>query len=350
MNPLRIAQLEEVGFKWALQRHTKMRSWGERFAQLADYKKEHGHCNVPIRYKINPSLGQWVSTQRQEYSNFQNGKKSNMSTERITKLEEAEFCWSLRDTAKMAPRKSWDMHFAALVEFKKIHGHCDVRVRSKQAPSGSLGRWVEKQRSQYHSRNEGKESKITQEQIDQLDSIGFRWRIRHERNKISGCPRNPDLKLDDEAMLDEYTKRAIENQKQMQDVITQEQNVTYKMDAESHQMMVTQEIVAIQMDIDHQTVESTTAESVSMAAAAVAAVEQTAVHDSIPAHVPVVPAPESLSVTAESMSDPLVISTDHISGHGPVPTPLAVVQDSEHLAITQKETMNDESMTYVFKI
>ena len=210
MNPLRIAQLEEVGFKWALQRHTTMRSWAERFAQLEDFKMSNGHCNVPIRFKTNPSLGQWVSTQRQEYSNYRNGKKSNMTQERITKLEAADFCWSLRDTAKMAPRKSWDMHFAALKEYKKEHGHCDVRVRSKQQPTGSLGRWVEKQRSQYHSKNEGKESKLTQDQIDKLDSIGFKWRIRHERNKISGCARNPELKIDDEAMMDDYTRRAMD--------------------------------------------------------------------------------------------------------------------------------------------
>ncbi len=212
MNPLRIAQLEEVGFKWALQRHSTMKTWAERFAQLLEFKKANGHCNVPIRYKVNPSLGQWVSTQRQEYSNFRNGKKSNMSDERISKLEEAEFCWSLRDTAKMAPRKSWDMHFAALKEFKEQNGHCDVRVRSKQNPTGSLGRWVEKQRGQYHSRNEGRESKLTKQQIDKLDSIGFKWRIRHERNKISGCARNPELKLGDEELMDDYTKRKIDDE------------------------------------------------------------------------------------------------------------------------------------------
>mmetsp|Transcript_23730 Transcript_23730/g.27442 ORF Transcript_23730/g.27442 Transcript_23730/m.27442 type:complete len:671 (+) Transcript_23730:238-2250(+) len=224
MNPLRIAQLEEVGFKWALQRHTTMRSWGERFAQLEEFKKVNGHCNVPIRYKINPSLGQWVSTQRQEYSNFRNGKKSNMNNDRITKLEAADFCWSLRDTAKMAPRKSWDMHFAALKEFREEHGHCDVRVRSKQNPTGSLGRWVEKQRSQYHSKNEGKDTKLNQEQVDKLDGIGFKWRIRHERNKISGCARNPEIKIDADALMDDYTKRALDESaaamKQMQATAT----------------------------------------------------------------------------------------------------------------------------------
>lgn len=332
MNPLRIAQLEEVGFKWALQRHTTMRSWAERFAQLEEFKKGNGHCNVPIRFKVNPSLGQWVSTQRQEYSNYQNGKKSNMNKDRITRLEAAEFCWSLRDTAKMAPRKSWDMHFAALKNFKKENGHCDVRVRSKQHPTGSLGRWVEKQRSQYHSKNEGKDSKLTSEQIEKLDAIGFKWRIRHERNKISGCARNPAVKIDSEAMLDDYTKRSMgevviqrqhaEVQMQHAEVQMQQhakaiaearaqdqqraqrraQQQVQEMDAHAQQM-VAQEM-AMQMNpepmhIDNQIQGSATAaiEPVSIEAAAVAAVEAAPVApqpDTIPVHVPVhvpVPAP-----------------------------------------------------------
>jgi hypothetical protein len=34
------------------------------FAALAAYKQEHGDCRVPQKYKSNPQLGQWVSTQR----------------------------------------------------------------------------------------------------------------------------------------------------------------------------------------------------------------------------------------------------------------------------------------------
>jgi hypothetical protein len=329
MNPLRIAQLEEVGFKWALQRHTTMRSWAERFGQLEEFKRANGHCNVPIRFKVNPSLGQWVSTQRQEYSNYRNGKKSNMTKDRITKLEAAEFCWSLRDTAKMAPRKSWDMHFAALTEFRKDNGHCDVRVRSKQNPTGSLGRWVEKQRSQYHSRNEGKESKLTQEQVDKLDSIGFKWRIRHERNKISGCARNPELKLNEMALLDDYTKRSLdESAKQAQaqahaqaqiqaqaqvqaiQAQAQAQAQAQQAGAEAQQMIAQQMAMAVHMSPEPMKIEPTEMETsvaagvidpVAIEAAAVAAVESIPVEqepqvESFPIHVPL-PIPATLDET-----------------------------------------------------
>ena len=185
MNSNRIQQLEAIGFKWALQRHTTMKSWSERYKELCAFSQTMGHSNVPIRWRENPSLGQWVSTQRQEYGNYINQKKSNITKARIEALEKIGFVWCLRDTAKMAPRKPWDMHFRSLQEFKIEHGHCDVRVRSKQHPTGSLGRWVEKQRSQYSLFTDGKTCKITREQIEKLDSIGFKWRIRNEKKPVT---------------------------------------------------------------------------------------------------------------------------------------------------------------------
>jgi len=184
MTSVRVVKLEAIGFKWALQKHTCMKSWAERYAELAKYKEENQNTNVPIRWKKNPSLGQWVSTQRQEYGNFKSGKKSNMTEIRIHSLNSIGFVWCLRDTAKMAPRKSWSMHFNALEKFKEQHGHCDVRVRSKQNPTGALGRWVEKQRSQYPLFLKGKSCKITVEQVRKLESIGFKWRIRNDNRKI----------------------------------------------------------------------------------------------------------------------------------------------------------------------
>ena len=180
----RIEQLEAVGFKWALQRHTTMKSWNERFEELKSYKADKGNCNVPIRFKGNPSLGQWVSTQRQEYGAKRKGNKTNITEERIKALEEIGFVWSLRDTSKMAPRKSWDAHYQSLVDFKEKNGHCDVRVRSKQHPTGSLGRWVEKQRHHYNSRAEKVDAKITADQIRKLENLGFKWRVRNEKRSV----------------------------------------------------------------------------------------------------------------------------------------------------------------------
>ena len=34
------------------------------FAELKRYREEHGHCNAPYKFPVNPPLGKWVSHQR----------------------------------------------------------------------------------------------------------------------------------------------------------------------------------------------------------------------------------------------------------------------------------------------
>jgi hypothetical protein len=43
MTPFRIQVLESLGFEWS----THGAAWEVRLSELADYRKNHGHCNVP---------------------------------------------------------------------------------------------------------------------------------------------------------------------------------------------------------------------------------------------------------------------------------------------------------------
>lgn len=60
-----------------------VREVGSAFAQklleLEDYRRENGHCLVPKRYEGNPSLGNWVNKQRQNYRKLLNGEKTSMN-------------------------------------------------------------------------------------------------------------------------------------------------------------------------------------------------------------------------------------------------------------------------------
>eukprot|EP00804_Cyclotella_cryptica_P008153 CCRYP_004632-RB/>CCRYP_004632-RB protein AED:0.30 eAED:0.29 QI:0/-1/0/1/-1/0/1/0/62 len=60
---------------------------------LCDFKKAHGHCNVP-RYTDGDesltSLGRWVVEQQKS------NKENSLSEERATKLNKIGFKWSLR--------------------------------------------------------------------------------------------------------------------------------------------------------------------------------------------------------------------------------------------------------------
>ena len=40
----------------------QMVPWDDRFTQLEGYTEEHGHANVPSKYKVNPELAEWVTS------------------------------------------------------------------------------------------------------------------------------------------------------------------------------------------------------------------------------------------------------------------------------------------------
>ena len=91
LSPDRIERLEEIGFKW----HVHNASFDKRCHELVAFKKEFGHCNVPRSYKGNPSLRNWCNIMRNAYSKKQKGNKirSNLSQDRIERLEEIGFEW-----------------------------------------------------------------------------------------------------------------------------------------------------------------------------------------------------------------------------------------------------------------
>ena len=67
--------------------------WEQRFNELLDYKKEHGHCLVPMNYKENPQLANWVSTQRQEWKLFKDNRQTRLNEEKASLLNDIGFVW-----------------------------------------------------------------------------------------------------------------------------------------------------------------------------------------------------------------------------------------------------------------
>eukprot|EP00980_Cylindrotheca_fusiformis_P024873 scaffold12638_cov69-Cylindrotheca_fusiformis.AAC.3 len=93
LTKVRLQKLEEVGFVW----DSHAAAWEQRHNELAAYRREHGHCNVPSQYPENPQLATWVKCQRRQCKIFRQGKKSNMTMERFTALDKLGFIWDLRD-------------------------------------------------------------------------------------------------------------------------------------------------------------------------------------------------------------------------------------------------------------
>lgn len=131
-------------------------TWEYKYQQLKEYHQVNGNCMVKRNYK-NKQLGNWVGTQRTLYN------KGLLEQERINKLNELNFEWG--------PNEQWLLRFRDLVKYKEEFGAVNVPRRYK-TDTFHLGVWTIWMREQY------KEGKLSKEQIDLLEGIGFNWDLR----------------------------------------------------------------------------------------------------------------------------------------------------------------------------
>lgn len=64
--------------------------------QSLQFKENIGHCRVPKGYDKDPELANWVRNQRMEESYLRKGKKTRMTQDRYTKLNDLGFKWSVQ--------------------------------------------------------------------------------------------------------------------------------------------------------------------------------------------------------------------------------------------------------------
>lgn len=143
--------------------------WMVKFDELVEYKKKHGHCQVPHAYKENPRLARWAKRQRYQYKLFKDGKPSAMTEQRITALEELGFVWDSHSAL-------WEERYGELQEYVKTYGHSNVP--STFPPNAKLAIWVKCQRRQYKLLVAGEASNMTLERIERLNSLNFVWEVR----------------------------------------------------------------------------------------------------------------------------------------------------------------------------
>jgi hypothetical protein len=156
----RIQKLESLRFEW----DSRGAAWEDRLSELADYRKIHGHYNVPKNYSENTKLSTWVGYQRKQDTLYREGNKSYLTTFRIQELERLDFEWDCISAA-------WEDRLNELAGYRKMHGHCNVPQRYSE--NIQLGEGVGKQRSAYNLHRQGKKSPMTALRIQALKSLGF---------------------------------------------------------------------------------------------------------------------------------------------------------------------------------
>lgn len=147
--------LEEVEFIWKVLDTV----WNDRYEELLDFRKKHGHTNVPRRFSENPKLANWCQMQRSNYkSRMEKGNLNIISDERIKALEDIGFIWNLEDFA-------WHENFKELKNYYEQTRDYLHKGNMKK----TLKDWTARQRQAFRNK------KLSQERIDKLNSIGFVW-------------------------------------------------------------------------------------------------------------------------------------------------------------------------------
>ena len=83
--------------------------WELRYRDLQHFAAKYGHCCVPISYSDNTQLAHWVSNQRKLFNLRNAGKRSELTSSRIKKLEAIGFVWNRWDY-EFSKKKAYEVH------------------------------------------------------------------------------------------------------------------------------------------------------------------------------------------------------------------------------------------------
>lgn len=163
MTQKRKSNLDSIGFVWKAKVDSD-EQWNSMLQQLQAYKQTHGDTLVPFEYEENPALGFWVARQRR------NNNAKELTKERKAQLESIGFSW---DTSTEWDAQ-WNRMFEKLQAYQRDHGNCLVpQLYTKDT---SLGIWVAAQRKN------NKIKALTAERKAKLDSVGFAWYVKPDRD------------------------------------------------------------------------------------------------------------------------------------------------------------------------
>ena len=149
----RVKQLVALGVAW----DPLDNFWENRFQDLARFKAQHGHCNVPVEFPENPALGTWLNNQR----GLQRSGK--LSADRVNRLERLGVVWKPLDAA-------WEQRFSELKRFKAREGHCEVPQHYPR--NQRLANWLSNQRQ---AKNRGT---LSRDRTRRLRALGVAWASR----------------------------------------------------------------------------------------------------------------------------------------------------------------------------
>jgi hypothetical protein len=140
--------------------------WEQSLAELAAFKKEHGHLRACKAIPEQFSLAIWIYRQRCAES------AGTLRPDRKAQLDELGFQWNAQEVM-MADQ--WERRFAELVRFQHEHGH--LRLSKTKAATRQLAGWIGKQRAEYRN------GTLPPKRRARLEELGVQWDARDFDNQ-----------------------------------------------------------------------------------------------------------------------------------------------------------------------
>jgi len=135
MTSERIAALNNFGFDWVVGRGLGLDNdtkWKLRLEELQEFHQTCGHCRVPSRYPLNPSLGKWVNRMRAQFKHQKERQQSRLIVERIAELNNLGFDWVVGVGNGSVDGTTWKLGSPKIREFRQTHGHQEQHHGQKE--------------------------------------------------------------------------------------------------------------------------------------------------------------------------------------------------------------------------
>ena len=166
-----IKKLELIGMQWDYSQDLAG-DWEEMYEYAKKYYEKNGNLSIIKSYKFlddesnTISLGSWIEYQRRLY------KEEKLSSDKIKKLETIGMKW----LGSLVYDKQWNNAYELAKKYFEYYGNLMIKQSFRtnngveEDPNGyQLGTWISTQRTYF------KKGKLTDEQLNKLESIGMVW-------------------------------------------------------------------------------------------------------------------------------------------------------------------------------
>ncbi|KAL3937784.1 MAG: hypothetical protein SGBAC_007182 [Bacillariaceae sp.] len=162
----KVAILNQIGFCWdgtattakSRERQAEDKWW----SRLEEFRAMHASDHK----MSTPSMDRWLK--QQQWLMQQRAESTGVDETKLEALNAIDRNWW-----KSKWQLQWEERYQELLAYKEEHGNCCVPI--SYARNKRLATWVSNCRKQYRLLEDGEESNMTQERIDQLKAIGFVW-------------------------------------------------------------------------------------------------------------------------------------------------------------------------------